>query len=278
MLQVIKASGVREKFEKQKIINTCLRMGASKEVAERVAEKVYKKSYQGIPTKKILKLTFKFLGKYKPEIKFVLDLREAVSKLRPTPDFEQFVRLLLKEQGYKVSPARFVRGKCIKHEIDGIVRKGKEILYLEVKHHVKFHARTPLEVPLSVWATLDDLKDGFRAGYHKINFTGALIVCNTKFSTYARNYALAKGIRIISWDFPANSGLKEIIKERNLYPITMVKDLDKKVEEKLGNRGIVLLKQLVETDAKLLAELKVEKRKISSLIGKAKKLLASYKK
>jgi hypothetical protein len=277
MLWVTKASGLREKFEKQKIVNTCLRMGASLDIAEEVADEVYKNSYEGIPTSEILTLVFEFLSKYKPEVKLMIDLREAIAKLKPKPDFEQFVRRILGEYSYEVEPAQIIRGKCIEHEIDGIVKKGNEVLCLEVKHHFKFHTPTPLEVPLSVWATFQDIKDGFKLGYHKIKFTGALIVCNTKFSLHAKNYALCKGIRIISWDFPSDCGLRDLIRNKKIYPITMLKELDEETQEKLVSKGIITLKDLVEADSKRIPELiGIEKEKVYSLMKMAEELLRSF--
>lgn len=274
MLWVIKASGTKEKFEKKKVINTCLNMDATKEIAEMVANKVYEKSYQGITTGEILELIFKFLGKYKPEIKFRIDLRKAISRLRPKPDFEEFIRRVLKEYSYEVEPAQIIRGRCIEHEIDGIVKNGRKTLYLEVKHHLSFHTPTPLEVPLCVWATFEDLKEGFKLGYNNVNFTGAMIVCNTKFSTHARAYALCKGIEVICWNFPSDNGLRELIREKKLYPITILKDLNDEMREKFCDVGIIMLKDLVGTDPKKLSKLtKIKKEKILSLVKKAGKLL-----
>jgi len=39
-----------------------------------------------------------------------------------------------------------------------------------------------------------------------------------------------------------------MIEEKNFYPITILKELNKRIEETLGNHNIILLRQLVEGD------------------------------
>ncbi len=73
-----------------------------------------------------------------------------------------------------------LRGKCIEHEIDAIAQKEGRIVYVEVKHHDRAHTYTPLEVSMKVWATLQDLIAGRKLGHHNLDFTNALIICNTK--------------------------------------------------------------------------------------------------
>ena len=97
-VQVIKFDGRKQLFDKQKIVNTCIRMGAGKDVAQLVAERIEKKAYDGIPTKKILRMIFHYLKNYHPKIKHQIDLRKAISLLLPQLDFEQFVRLVLQEK------------------------------------------------------------------------------------------------------------------------------------------------------------------------------------
>jgi transcriptional regulator NrdR family protein len=53
---VIKADGRKQLFDKEKIIQTCLRIGASREIAEHIANKIGAKVYNGMETRKILKM------------------------------------------------------------------------------------------------------------------------------------------------------------------------------------------------------------------------------
>jgi len=274
MIYVTKFDGRKEPFLKEKIIRTCLRMHASLEQARLIADRIEAEAYEGIPTKKILKLIFKHLKEFKPEIKHQIDLREAIALLKPKPDFERFVQLILKAYGYEVEGNRIIAGNCVEHEIDGILRKDDETIYLEVKHHFNHHVYTGLDVVLEVNSTLEDLREGFRNGKNNINFTQALIVCNTKFSEHAKRYAKCKGINLIGWRYPEEKGLERLIEEKKLYPVTFLKGLDEKIREKFSNAGIVLLKQLVEKSLEELhRETGISKNKLKKIVEKARQLV-----
>ncbi len=244
-IRVRKASGEIEAFRKEKVVNTCINLGVRRNAAWKVADEVRSRAYDGITTKEILSLTFEILEKYKPEIRLVRDLREAIAMLPPKPEFEEFARKLLRARGYRVSGSTVLKGACIEHEIDGIAEKDGEVIYLEVKHHQRFHTPTPLEVSLSVWATLEDLKEGFEKGYHRFPFTNALIATNTKFSLHAKLYALCKGLRILSWNFPEGGSFKDVIRKAKLYPTTFLKEVDSGLASRLfEEEGILTLDEL----------------------------------
>ena len=155
MIYVTKADGRRQVFDKLKIARTCVRMGASKEEAENIAEKIEKKIQDGTTTKKILQMIFSELENYRPEVKHIIDLREAISLLRPKPDFEKFVAEILKSLGYQIQTNQIVSGKCVGHEIDVIAHNRNEIIYVEVKHHMQHHTFTGVDVFLEANSTLD---------------------------------------------------------------------------------------------------------------------------
>ncbi|MEM5834292.1 MAG: restriction endonuclease [Candidatus Aenigmatarchaeota archaeon] len=274
MVFVVKADGRKEEFKKEKVIRTCLRMGASQEQAEIIAREIEKRIREEIETRKILKMIFKFLQKFKPEIKHQIDLREAISLLNPKPDFERFVQLLLKEHGYEVIPNQIVEGYCVDHEIDAIAKRDGQTFLVEIKHHVNHHGYTGKDVFLEAQAILEDLKEGRKVGKNSLDLTKILIVCNTKFSDHAKKYALCKGIDFIGWNYPEEKGLERLIEEKKLYPITILKGLDERTKEKITNAGIILLKQLIEERIEELRnKTKIPKKKLLVLRQKAKEIL-----
>jgi len=274
MIFVTKFDGRKQPFQKEKVINTCLRMRASPGQARAVADKIESKLYDGIKTKEILEMIFRYMKEYRPEIAHEIDLREAISLLRPKPDFEQFVRLLLKEYGYQVGISQIVKGKCVEHEVDGIAKKSEDIIYVEVKHHFNHHTYTGVDIFLEAQARLGDLVEGYKSKINPIKFDKILIVCNTKFSDHAKRYADCMGITYIGWKAPEEEGLEQMIEKKKLYPITFLKDLDRRTEAKFGDVGIVLLKQLVETDIEELQErTKIPKNRLKGFVKKAKEIL-----
>jgi HJR/Mrr/RecB family endonuclease len=274
MIFVTKADGRKEEFKREKIIRTCLRMEASQDQAETIADEIEKRIYDGIETRKILQMIFKFLQKFRPEIKYQTDLKEAISSLRPKPDFEKFVQLLLKEYGYEVTPNQIIQGFCVDHEIDAIAKKDNQTILVEIKHHFNHHAYTGKDVFLEAQAILEDLIEGRKAGKNSIDFNKILIVCNTKFSDHAKKYALCKGIDFIGWKYPEERGLERLIEEKKLYPITILKNLDIKSEGKLGDAGIVMVKQLLEGNLEeLYKKTKIPRKKLKVLIENAKEII-----
>ena len=88
---VTKADGSRQLFDRGKVVRTCLRMGASREIAEEVAGRVERSVYDGMPTSKVLQLAIRLLRGYKPTIRHFLDLRRGLSLMDSKPEFEVFV-------------------------------------------------------------------------------------------------------------------------------------------------------------------------------------------
>lgn len=279
MAFVTKFDGRKQPFQKDKVVRTCLRMHATPDQARAVANKIDSKIYDGISTKKILQMIFSYLKEFKPAIKHEIDLREAIALLRPKPDFEQFVAMLMREYGYYVETNQIIQGNCVDHEIDAIAKKDSEIVYVEVKHHLQHHTYTGVDVFLETKARFDDLREGYKTGSHKINFNKALVVCNTKISEHARRYSKCADIEHIGWRYPPEHGLEQMIEEKRLYPITLLRGLDSVSEAKLGDAGIILLKQLVETDMEeLWKRTRIPRETLKVFVKKAGEVLDSLNK
>jgi hypothetical protein len=274
-LSVNKADGSKQLFDKEKIVRTCVRMGAPREVAEAVAGKIEKRAHDGIKSKQILNMIFRHLARYNEAVKNHIDLRRALALMRPKPDFEQFVQILLREHGYEVTPNLIVRGKCVEHEIDAIAEKDGKTYAVEVKHHFNHHALTGLDVSRIARAIFEDITEGFKLGLNSINLDKATVICNTKYSDHAKRYGECRGIEQIGWNYPAQHGLEDMIENKKLYPITYLKTLDTTLRRKLAGEGIILLRQLVSYEPEALsARLRTSRDRIDVLIEKAKVILS----
>jgi hypothetical protein len=273
MIYVTKADGSKQPFDKQKIINTCLRLQASLEQAQSIADKIEARAYDGIPTKKILQMVFLYMKKYRPAIVYQIDLRQAIAMLRSKPDFEIFVAKLFEAMGYGVETNLIIQGKCVEHEIDVVARKEEEVILVEVKHHVNHHTYSGLDVFLQLNSTLEDLKLGYESGKNNFRFTKAVLICNTKVSEHAKRYALCKGLEFIAWKFPTEKGLERIIEENKLYPITFLKEIEREEAYKLADVGIVTVKQLLDNTEKIARNAGIGKNRILKLQKDAKIVL-----
>lgn len=251
-----------------------MRMGADKEMAEKVAEGIEHSIYDGVETRKILQMIFRRLGRYKPSIKHQICLRRALSLMKPQPDFERFIQILLSEHGYEVTSNRIIRGRCVEHEVDAVASKNGLTYIVEVKHHYNYHTPTGLDESRIAWAVLEDITEGFKLGFNKLKIDKAMIVCNTKFSNHAKRYAECRGIHKIGWASPLDHSLQAMIDEKKLYPIQCIKGLTTPTKEKLASAGIILLKQLTSEDPEeLLRKTKLPKKILEPLVKKAEMII-----
>src|SRR5512147_420913 len=117
-IYVTKADGSKQLFSKDKVVRTCMHMGASRHFASVVADRVESKVYNGMPTDKILQLIFRYMHKEKPGVRNLFDLRKGLSLMSSKPEFEMFVQVLLSHNGFKVSPNQILKGRCVEHEVD----------------------------------------------------------------------------------------------------------------------------------------------------------------
>jgi hypothetical protein len=267
---VTKADGTRQLFDREKVVKTCLRMGASRKIADDVAEKVEDRLYDGISTSKILQITFRLLRRYKPTIQHLLDLRKGLSLMDSKPEFEKFVQVLLAHTGFEVTPNMLVKGRCVEHEVDAIAKKDGLTYFVEAKHHVSYHTPTGLDESRIARAILEDVTEGFELGKSDLKIDRAMIVTNTRYSEHARRYGKCRNILQIGWSSPPNFSLQNMIEEKNLYPLSCLRGLKSETKTKLVNSEIVLMKQLFEEKPSTLARRTgVQKETLQQIIEKA---------
>jgi hypothetical protein len=275
IVSVIKADGTREEFSKWKVMRTCMRMGASQEAAQTIADEIESRLYDGISTRRILQMIYRRLKKHRPVMKLQIDLRRSLSLLRSAPDFERYIQLLLAEHGYTVTSNQIIRGRCVEHEVDAVATKNGKTCIVEVKHHYKYHTPTSLDVSRISRAVFEDITEGHQLGHNNLKIDYAMIVCNTKLSEHAKKYADCRGISHISWSSPPNHDLQTMIEEKKLYPITILKGLSATTRNRLTSNGIILLKQLTEKNMLgLRRQTGIRKQKLAPLVDSAKAILS----
>ncbi len=255
---VIKASGEKENFNAEKVRRTCLRAGASKELADEIVEEIKKKIYDGMHTKEILNIVLKLLKKV-PAGAARYDLKRAIMRLGPTGfPFENFVAGILQDYGYKVKVGQIIMGQCATHEIDIVAKKGNKRYMVECKYHNASGIYTGLKTALYTHARLLDLNDKFDQGW---------LVCNTKCSSETIKYSRCVGLKILSWRYPPGEGLEKLIEQNKLYPITILRNVNKYEKGRLSQAKFMLVKDLLRFDM-------VELKKKTGLPGaKLKKIV-----
>lgn len=238
MVNVIKATGDREEFSEEKLHDSIRRAGIPQNLEQEVITHVKSKLYENIPTSEVYKHITEYLGK-EPHLKSKYSLKQAIMDLGPTGyPFEDYVSEILKAKGYITQIRSILTGKCVGHEIDVIAEKSNsEKLMIEAKFHNASGIKTDVHVSLYTKARFDDLKD-------KYKFDRPWIFTNTKITADALSYALCVNMGIVSWSYPQNEGLRDLIEKYKLYPITMLNSLSQNEKQLLLENHIVLIKDI----------------------------------
>ncbi len=269
-MEVVKWDGTHEAFDIHKLERSISRLGAPPEIANAIAEQIEVEAHSGMTTQKIYDLAKAKLKEYEPAMHFREDLRTGLARFKGGYDFEKYVRLIFRAHGLDVQDNKVIQGRCVTHEIDGVLEDGDDVIYLEVKHHSSVHKLTPFDVTLAAKAKWDDIQAGYELGTNNFHFTKVLVVSNTKLSSHARSYADCIGLDHLGWNVPEGRGIDVLIEEKSLYPITILKGIQRRERDVLLEREIMTLSQLEASDVRIDA---ISDSRLSELQEKAGKIL-----
>lgn len=273
-IQVIKGNGEKVLFDKEKLKQALASSGAGTGEQEQIAKQVEARIYDGIHTKKIYQMAFDLLKRQSHKTAGRYRLKNAIMEMGPTGfPFEVFVGKIFETMGYVVETGVMVQGKCVQHEVDVIARKPGEMIMVECKFHMDSATKSGVQVPLYIHSRFLDVKAAWEEKYGKnIRYQGG-VVTNTRFSDDAISYATCAGLLVISWDYPAETGLKYRIDKTGLQPVTSLISLTKKDKQLLLEKGIVLCSQLDENQP-LLREMGFTEIQIRKILKEAANLVA----
>jgi len=252
---IINAAGEKEEFAMDKVRHTCLRAGASEEIAERISEDVASRVRDGMNTRHILKMTLALLSKFEePHVVARYDLKGAIMRLGPAGfPFETFFSEILAEYGYTVHTRQILNGFCISHEIDIVAEKEGDVQMVECKYRNSSGDYIGIKDALYTYARYLDLVEGYTAKKCP-KFTSVALVTNTKFSGDVLRYASCKGMKLVGWGYPRGGSLQEMIEAKHLYPITVLRALDNLSQRRFAAANIMLCKHILQLEISELQE------------------------
>lgn len=253
---VIKADGQKEEFNEQKVMNSIRRARIPESLHHQVLEHIKSKLYDGISTEEIYQQILDFLNQSEhPFSRSRYSLKEAIMMLGPTGyPFEDFVSRILETQGYSTQVRQVLRGRCVTHEVDVIAKKDGKSSMIEVKFHNNSGARSEVQVALYTHARFQDVQTNY-------DFTDVWLVTNTKTTIDANVYAQCTGMKVISWSYPEEGSLRDMIEKARLHPVTMVHALSQSHKTTLLQNHVVLCKDIQRDKSVLnMLPLSVEER------------------
>ncbi len=262
-MQVIKYSGDKEPFYPKKIFKSIRHAGGSSRLAKETVNLVKKKIYGDISTKEILKIILKNLEK-EPGVSEKYDLKRAIMNLGPTGfPFEKYFAKVLNHYGYETKVGSKIRGKMIFHEVDIVAKKNKKFM-IECKYHNQAGIITRLHPAMYTYARFLALKQQ--------KFDQPWLVTNTKCSIDARRYAKGVGLKITGWSYPEKESLQKLISKKNLYPITILKELNNRTKEILFENNIITLRDMNEINLK---KARIPEKQIIVILKEVKEIIVN---
>lgn len=257
-MKVKKASGEYEEFKTAKYLKSVKEAGASNKIAEEILEEVEKSLVQNISTDKISEKTAKLLSKRDMRVATNYNLKRGLALLGPAGFlFEHFISELLRREGFKNRRNVFMKGKCVTHEIDIVASEERSVNIIELKYHNNSETKTHVDVIMYAYARLLDIAPDadLRSGKKDGKARKMWVITNTRFTSTAIQYAACQDIRLLAWDYPKNFGLRDIILEHNLYPVSAIPIVTKPILEKLAERHILLASDLCKLTPKEFASI-----------------------
>jgi hypothetical protein len=264
---ITKASGEQEPFRIEKLKESLRRSGAGRDIIEQVAGDIEAWLVEGVSTRKIYARAFSLLRKKKKQVASRYKLKQAIMEMGPTGyPFERLVGKVIERQGYAVEVGQIVQGRCVSHEVDVVAVRDHHRLFMECKYGLSAEKTVNVQVPLYVRSRVNDIIDRLReSGEHSGTTFGGGVATNTRFTSDAIDYGTCSGLFMLSWDYPAGDGLKDIIDRERLYPITVLHSLTKQQKQDLLGRGIVVCRQILE-DRGVLSPFKLAKNRYQELM------------
>ena len=269
-ITITKASGVQDIFSSEKLRASLKKSGADENTVENILFEIESILYNGISTKKIYQAAFNMLKKGSKSNAGRYNLKRAIMALGPSGfPFEKYIASIFEWQGYKVQTQLFLEGACVTHEIDVLAENDEHFLLTECKFHNSLGIVSNVKIPLYVHSRYRDVLNNWQKTSHKL--LKCCVVTNTKFSSDAVKYGVCEGLSLLSWDYPANKSLRNLIDESGLYPITCLTYLTNKEKETILMEGIVLCKELLKREA-LLHDLRISLTRIPNILSEIKSL------
>ncbi len=270
---VTKASGVTEPFSIKKIRNSLSRSGATPVEINSIVEALLPGLYKGISTKKIHSEAFRLLRVQSKSNAARYYVKKGIMELGPSGfPFEKFIGELFKQMGYEIQVGKVLQGKCVSHEIDVIAKNEKEIIMIECKYRNQAGINVDVKTPLYIHSRFEDVLSNGLLNKKSLEFSG-WIATNAKFTEDAIAYGNCKGLKMFSWDYPKNSGLKDTIDHTKLYPLTCLTSLTNNEKQWLLAKEYVLAKD-VYNDRNLLMKAGVRESRLKRVFEEGSHLCA----
>ncbi len=256
-LIITKEDGNTEEFLPAKLQQSLLKSGAEPTMADKILRTIVEDLQKGVcdpetgggtcSVRQIYDKAFSMLKEMSVSAAARYSLRRSIMEFGPTGfPFEEYVAEIYKAKGFETLTDQMVLGTCVPHEVDLIAWNPHKLIMAEIKYHNEQAGKTDLKAALYVKARYDDIKDNtYQYGKELAKKIDEWwLITNTKFTDIAEKYAKCVGLNIMSWSYPAQGNLLDLIEETKLHPVTCLTSLTASDKRELIDRDIVLCKSI----------------------------------
>lgn len=245
-MDIIKASGGKEPFDREKLCRSLRRAGARKDVVDKVCGLVEREIRPGVSTEQVSIKASRYLKEENLLLAAKYNLRRAIMDLGPAGFlFEEYVAAILREYEYEAQVGQILRGKCVRHEIDIVAAKDGKHYFIEVKYHNSRGLKSDVQVAMYMYARYLDLKPAREKREQSRHTHEAWLITNTKFTSRAIRYASCMGIHMTGWRYPKQGGIEDLIVKKALYPVTVLPSANRYVREQFAAGRLLFVKDLL---------------------------------
>ncbi|MGG7034792.1 MAG: restriction endonuclease [Flavobacterium sp.] len=252
-MKIVKHSGNIVDYDATKLKKSLLNSGADEVIVKKILEEIEKEIYDGITTKHIYKHAFELLKKASKYHAARYNLKEAIHLLGPAGFFfEKYIARIFAAENYETKSNLTLKGSCVSHEIDVLVRKNDQVSMVECKFHMSKDVATDVKVPMYILSRFNDLNvNRYSIFTSKDIISNCWIVTNNRFTSDAVEFANCSGLKLLSWDYPEGDNIKTKNDKRHLYPVTCLTTLTISEKEKLLILDLILVSEIASQVEKL---------------------------
>ena len=271
-ISITKKTGERALFDPEKLRESLIKSGANKGDADYVTSVISGRIVDGMSTHKVYRLAYQLLRKKSGRVAGRYRLKKAIFDMGPTGyPFESLVGELIKLQGYSVETGIVLNGKCVTHEVDVHAKSKSKTIFVECKFHNDIKKKSDVKVSLYVKSRFEDLKLKRINEVDENHIFEGWLVTNTRFTSDAAQFGTCSGLKLISWDYPTQGNLRQLIDSSGFHPITTMHSITKKEKISLMDNSIVLCRQLV-INIEVLKKMEITEKRIQRIIEEANQI------
>jgi Holliday junction resolvase len=248
MIKIQKYSGEYVDFDLDKLAFSLSKSGATESDVDEIVRKIEPQIYDGMHTKDLYKLAFKYLKKKSNTFAARFSLKRALRDLGPDGYyFERWVARLFQHMGYETLHNQLLAGYAVNHEIDVLGKKDGALIIAECKFRNTTEAKISVTTPMYFLSRFKDLQgktfDNFES---EAVVKEGWLVTNVFLTEDAKVFCKYYGLDMLSWDFPEDKSIKARVDNTGLYPITCLTTLNKSDKNELLKLDCILVRELIE--------------------------------